>query len=640
MKRFLLALAVIFSIALPTALAQFSGAGTFASPYIVGVVNNSLSFTSSGIAAGSSAIYYQFSIYTTAPIGGTIDISFAVGDGNSLYLLALYSGSNRLVGGSLGNTSTTTFRNRVTLTSALQPGTYLLQVAEGGVSGTTGPDYTFNFSLGNNSTPVTLYRPVNQSPINGATDQSTAPRLIVSPYGDNNAYGTPISSEWVIRRSADNMLFADAQISGTYNAVDVTGLALGAAYYFQARYYNNAGEWTPFSAATSFTTAAVWPPRISVTVANALAVKSPLHRGVFRVSRTLSTGTATVLLKVAGTAIPASDYQAITSSVTLFPGVKSIDIPITPIPNLAYSGKRSVSITPQPVTGYVVSEAAVLAIRSKLLSSRLMVREGNQYLFDLTGNGGAATKTMTLGNGTEKVLYGDFNKDGIDDIVVRSGKIYTITMSGSTGARWQSIGFGTAASQAFTGDYNGDGQDELFTRTGNQFAVDTRHTGGVPGVTFTFGLPTDELVLSSDKVRTGDWDGDGCDDVVLRRGNLFLVRSSRTGTVSTFNFGNASDLVYLADMNGDGKFEPVVWNRVNSYRSDVNHYPSYPLIQSFGFSSDHAYAADLNGDGRAELIIKRLNRYLIDLDHNGSAAEKAIYFGSATNSVSIWFPRQ
>ena len=639
MKRFLLAMAAILAFVFSASMG-LCGDGSSSSPYVIGVVYNTLSFTEPGFDVGVPAKYFQFSIYDTAPAGGVIDISYSAGDGTVGYLLALYSGSTRIAGGTLGYTSSTTVRCRITLATNLQPGTYKLQVGVGGETGASGPNITFNFALGNSSTPVTLIGPTNRSPVNHATDQSNSPRLAITAYGANNGAGTPVASEWAIRRASDNYLFVDAVITGTYNAVNVSSLPTSTLFYWQARYQNNLSIWTPWSAATYFTTASVWPPQITATVVNGLAVKSPLKRGLVRVSRTISTGTTTVLLNIAGTAVPATDYQALASSVTFLPGVKNIDLSITPIPNLVYSGKRTVLITPQPVTGFTVSgTSANLAIRSNLLPSRLMVREGNQFLFDMTGNGGTPGKVLALGSGTNgKVLYGDFNRDGADDIVLRSGTAYTISMSGSTGVRSQTIAFGAADSQAFIGDYDSNGTDELIVRRGNQFTVDTRHLGGNTGVPFTFGLASDKLVLTSDGVRTGDWDGDGRDDIFLRRGNVYLVRLSRNGATISFTFGGATDSVYLADMNGDGKSEPVVSNNTGAYRANVNHTGLTPLVLNFGLATDHAYAADLNGDGRAELIIKRFHRYLIDSGNNGGAAEKAEYFGLPTDSV--WFPRQ
>ena len=347
-------------------------------------------------------------------------------------------------------------------------------------------------------------------------------------------------------------------------------------------------------------------------------------------------GSLTVNFTIAGSAVFGVDYEAIAASVVIPPGATYQDVVITPIQGSALRGKRKVVLTLSPVAGFAIgSSRAMVTIRDTPAPDRLTVREGTRYMVDVNGNGGPSLRTFNIGSGAEEVLVGDFNQDGRDDIILRSGNIYRVYTSGSGGAPTQTLQFAGSSDKAFIGDFDGDGRDDLITRRGNLFYVDTLHTGGAPGAVFRFGRATDELVLGSDGIHTGDWDGDGRDDIVLRRGNQFLVRLSSNGRTVSFHFGSASDSVYLADMNGDGRIEPVCWNGANTYKADIHHDERTPRVLRFGRATDYAFASDVDGTGIDCLIIKRGSEFLIDLDRSGGPAEKVISFGGASDAFFL-----
>jgi len=84
-------------------------------------------------------------------------------------------------------------------------------------------------------------------------------------------------------------------------------------------------------------------------------------------------------------------------------------------------------------------------------------------------------------------------------------------------------------------------QDDLIIRRGNVFLVDSDLDGGTADSKFSFGTSSEDQYL------VGDLSGDGQDDLILRRGNKFLVDSDLDGgrADSVFSFGTSNEDQYL-----------------------------------------------------------------------------------------------
>lgn len=116
--------------------------------------------------------------------------------------------------------------------------------------------------------------------------------------------------------------------------------------------------------------------------------------------------------------------------------------------------------------------------------------------------------------------------------------------------------FGRAGDQPLCLDADGDGQDELAVRRGNQYFVAGSYApGGRPVTSFRFGRSTDVPL-------TGDWDGDGDDEIALKRGNVYFFASANVdggGRVRTSAYGRATD-VAVAGRFTDGKVTGQAWD--------------------------------------------------------------------------------
>jgi hypothetical protein len=92
------------------------------------------------------------------------------------------------------------------------------------------------------------------------------------------------------------------------------------------------------------------------------------------------------------------------------------------------------------------------------------------------------------------------------------------------------LAYGERFDQAYVGDWDGNGTDTLMIRRGNSFYARNSNSSGPATVLFAYGDPGDDVLV-------GDWDGNGSDTLAVRRGNSFLVKNSvTTGRADTTFF--------------------------------------------------------------------------------------------------------
>ena len=166
-------------------------------------------------------------------------------------------------------------------------------------------------------------------------------------------------------------------------------------------------------------------------------------------------------------------------------------------------------------------------------------------------------------------------------------------------------------------DYDGDHRTD---------AVTVRNTGGGSGgqVTWfvqpssggatraaTWGISTDFFV-------SGDFDGDGKDDITVWRPgapgtSLFYILNSSNGTLTTFNLGQTGDdPTIVGDYNGDGKDDAAVyrggasagqqsfWFYMTAPGGPVNYVP-------WGLNGDFPNPGDFDGNGAHDFQVQRNN---------------------------------
>ncbi|HUR98636.1 MAG TPA: choice-of-anchor J domain-containing protein [Pyrinomonadaceae bacterium] len=207
-----------------------------------------------------------------------------------------------------------------------------------------------------------------------------------------------------------------------------------------------------------------------------------------------------------------------------------------------------------------------------------------------------------------------------------SGRVafrYFVTGGGPTGDNSNYIGIDTfsytpAAAMATADaalDYDGDHRtDYTVVRnvgggSGGQVNWYIQPSSGGATRVYAWGISTDFFV-------SGDFDGDGKDDVTVYRpstpGNsLFYILNSTGFTLTTINLGQTGDdPTIVNDYNGDGKDDAAVYRGGASagqqsywfYKTsagDVVHYVPW------GSNGDFPNPGDFDGDGKADYQIQR-----------------------------------
>jgi|GEM_PF-1518647 len=142
-------------------------------------------------------------------------------------------------------------------------------------------------------------------------------------------------------------------------------------------------------------------------------------------------------------------------------------------------------------------------------------------------------------------------------------------------------------------------------------------------------------VATATDVLAGDWDGDGVDTLVLRKGNVYtFLGSNRTGAERTaVTFGTTTSIPVVGDFNGDGLDDLAVRAaRNNNFSISYNHGGAIPggspdKVITFGRPSDVPIAGDWDGDGTDSLGVQRGRHFLLRKTVSSGAANISFAYG-------------
>jgi hypothetical protein len=242
------------------------------------------------------------------------------------------------------------------------------------------------------------------------------------------------------------------------------------------------------------------------------------------------------------------------------------------------------------------------------------------YLSLVNGGGGGGGAALT---GSPA----DFNGDGRDDIVTFThdplDDVYVALSNGAafdgTTVKWHDR-FALSGETPLTGDFNGDGKDDIVTFTHGSLA--DVYVALSNGSSFGPGIKwQDYFSLSGEVPAVGDVNGDGLDDIITftrnALGDVYVALSNGTSFGGSQKwhdfFGLAGEYPGVADVNGDGKADIVVFTQ--GTLADV--YVALSNGSSFGASAKwHEFFAipgeqprlgDFNGDGAADIATFTVN---------------------------------
>lgn len=252
---------------------------------------------------------------------------------------------------------------------------------------------------------------------------------------------------------------------------------------------------------------------------------------------------------------------------------------------------------------------------------------GTWKLLTIEGEVREQSRQMTLGAENAVALVGDFNGDGNDETAIYVAGEWFVDLNGNgvwdAGDLW--ILLGTDMDRPVVGDWDGDGKDDIgiYGRRWERDLERVKVDAGLPDPSNrsrrylenrkTFGLVSAELRRREP-------------GRLLRQGNQGTLREDAVDHV--FQFGEGVDTPVSGDWNGDGidqigTFRGGTWvlDSEGDGRRKVDE-----MSFEFGRPGDRPIVGDFDGDGIDEVGVIRGNTWIIDSDgdHRLTAADRQI----------------
>ncbi len=147
--------------------------------------------------------------------------------------------------------------------------------------------------------------------------------------------------------------------------------------------------------------------------------------------------------------------------------------------------------------------------------------------------------------------------------------------------------------------------------------------------TFMYGRMTDEVLV-------GDWDGDGTDTVMLRRGNVFHVSNRpRGGDADVIVYGRPGDVVLVGDWDGDGDDTLAVRRGKTYHVKNTLRGGDADRVVTYGRAEDEVLVGDWDGDGDDTLAVRRGARYFVNNSLASGPADLTLFYGRADDEVLV-----
>jgi hypothetical protein len=221
-------------------------------------------------------------------------------------------------------------------------------------------------------------------------------------------------------------------------------------------------------------------------------------------------------------------------------------------------------------------------------------------------------------NSPRATAVGDFNGDGIPDLVVSAGGPAQplVIFLGNASGKYTSIAGPSIFTYSFgpivVADFNGDGKLDMAVLNANSSVV-TILLGNGDG-TFTIAGSSPASGSGPNQLAVGDFNGDGIPDLAVtdtstNSVNILLGKGDGTFTVTTSppTVGSSPYAIAVGDFNGDGKLDLAVTDTYDDAISIVlgngdGTFAAATTLHS-GSKGSPLVAADFTGDGKLDLAV-------------------------------------
>jgi CSLREA domain-containing protein len=293
-----------------------------------------------------------------------------------------------------------------------------------------------------------------------------------------------------------------------------------------------------------------------------------------------------------GTAIAGEDYTAASGTLTFNPGDTTKIIPVTILGDTTNEPSEAFNVDLDTPTHATISDGhAVGTIPNDDAQPSMAIANATK----VEGDSGSSnvTFTVTLSNPSTQTVSAQFTTT---DGTASSGSDYSATTGTITFNPNQT-------SKTITVVVAGDIKDEA----NENFSVVLSNPSNA-----SISTGTGVCTIIDDDLNTGDFDGDGKNDLAVFRpaadntpNSKWYILNSADGTVVEKPFGTETDIPVAADYDGDGRKEIAVFRP-----SEGAWYIWRDASQDFvsvvwGLDGDKPVPGDYDGDGKADVAVFR-----------------------------------
>lgn len=197
-----------------------------------------------------------------------------------------------------------------------------------------------------------------------------------------------------------------------------------------------------------------------------------------------------------------------------------------------------------------------------------------------------------------------------------------------TGSANVVFSYGNPLDVVHFGDWDGDGVDSPMIRRGTTFYVRNSNSSGIADFTFSYGDPGDVVLV-------GDWNGDGVDTLAVRRGATYYLRNSMSTGVAdmVFSYGEPGDVVLVGDWNGDEVDTLAVRRETTFFVKDSISTGVGDYTFVYGNPGDLVLVGDWDGDSEDTLAVRRGITYYLRNSTTSGVADVVFAYGNLSDTA-------